>query len=296
MAIGKVMNKAFKLPPRASVKAPPLPQEPEGVPPHYDFNKIYESWLWMQVNDPKAKAVSGRRRGVFSPSSGLHPDSGLCERALIFGLLCAPFSASAVLTKICKTMNNGTNRHAGFQADMDKLAAAKFMGVVGHTKELECAHHTLPIYGHADGLITMRDGWRYLYDLKTQSVAMCAKTFEPKWEHRVQLNTYMGLYGVRMGYVIYENKDNQDWLTPLERFRVPFDAKLYAQTEQFCAGILREVKKKRLPMFDAEVCKKNLMFCAYQEVCLKQRSNDGLPWEEFDCRSDETRQAHKGAV
>jgi CRISPR/Cas system-associated exonuclease Cas4 (RecB family) len=299
MGIGKSLGKAFRLPQakQAATNAKVVPPpEPAGVAPHYDFAKIYELHLWKECNSVEARKRSGRKQGVFSPSSGLHPSIGLCERQLMFKLLCAPESETRVLTKIVKVMANGTSRHAGFQADCDAMAEQGWMGIVRHEKEVTCQHHTLPIYGHADGVWTMASGWRFMYDLKTWSSSNCSRTFEPEWKHRLQLNTYEGLYAVRAGYMVYENKDTQDWLTPLERFRVNFDPKMYSETEMYCAGILKQLKKRKLPVFSERVCKANVMFCAYTEVCLAETSNDGLDWSEYDQRTPEILAWHEGAV
>jgi hypothetical protein len=293
-AIRCVTGKTAPSAERAKADPVQLPEEPAGIPPNVDFNAIYEAFSYKYTNDPEERS-RGRTRGVFHPSSGLHPKSGLCPRSVIFELVFAPMSPTQIPGFLAKILDMGSNRHVGLQQTFKNMAALGFMGIVHAESEVACVHPTLPIQGHMDELVTTNVGWRYALDFKTWSEANCAKTFEPEWKHRIQLNTYMGIMGIRTGYMIYENKNNQKWLGPPNKFRVNFSNELYEETEQFCRDVLTEVGNEQMPPFLEKVCKANLMFCAYFEVC-QQENNGAVRWEDYDMRDEDQKRRHRLAV
>lgn len=293
MGLGKAIRRLPVLVSTSREVLLPPPAEPKGNPPPIDFNTIYETFYYNYVNDPARKA--DRPRGIFHPSSGLHEDTGICKRSLIFELVHAPLSPTSIPGTLCKVLDAGTNRHVGLQKVFKNLAAAGYMGIVGFKEEVHCVHPTLPLSGHMDGLAWTSAGHRYAMDFKTWSSTNCAKTFEPDWKHKIQLNTYMGIYGVRAGYMIYENKDNQKWLGPAGKFRVNYDPKLYSETEQFCYDVLVMAVAKKMPAFDEKICKSNIMFCPYQAVC-QQEQDSKVRWDDYDMRDEATKQTHSEAV
>lgn len=270
-----------------------LREEPAGSPPNLDLPAIFDAWTYQFTNDPKRREE--RKRGIFHPSSGLHPQSGLCVRSLMFELLFAPLSPTNIPTRLGKVMDAGTDRHIGLQARFEKLAEAGYMGIVDFKKEVRCIHPWLPLSGSMDGLIVTNAGWRYAVDFKTWSSNNCAKTFEPEWKHRIQLNTYMGIAGVKTGYMWYENKDNQTVIGPPSKFRVNFSNELFEQTEGFCVEVLKLVAHETMPDYDEAICKANIMFCAYTEVCELHRHGN-THWHEFDKRDGETKRRHLKVV
>ena len=271
-----------------------LPEEPSGNPPPVDFNVIFESFVYRYTNDPEQRS-KGRTRGVFHPSNGLHPESGLCRRSVIFELIFAPMSPTSIPGFLAKNLDNGSNRHVGLQKTFKDLAAIGFMGIVHAEHEVFCKHPTIPIQGHMDELVVTNTGWRYALDFKSWSEANCAKTFEPEWKHKVQLNTYMGIKDVKAGYMIYENKNNQKWLGPPNKFRINFSRELFEETEQFCVDVLRDVANERMPPLEDSVCKKNVMFCAYQDIC-GQENNGAVTWHDYDMRDDVQKKIHLAVI
>ena len=258
--------------------------EPLGMPPAVDFNALYEMFFYDYTNSLERRAE--RPRGIFHPSSGLHRESGLCRRQLVFELLWAPLSKTNIPTILCKVLDAGTNRHVGLQKAFHNMAKARFMGIAKFEDEVHCVHNVLPLRGHMDGLVTTMSGYRYALDFKTWGSKSCAKTFEPEWKHKLQLNTYMGIKKVKAGYMAYENKDNQMWLGPMEKFRVNFSEKLYKETEDFCWDVLDDVDRKELPEFSETDCKACLTFCAYTAICKAERNGE-VGWDDYDMRSTE---------
>jgi CRISPR/Cas system-associated exonuclease Cas4 (RecB family) len=266
-----------------------LPAEPAGTPPNLSLGSIYESFVYQRENSVEQKKK--RERGIFHPSSGLHEKSGLCPRSLIFELLCSPLSRTNIPSRLVRVLEAGTGRHTSMQATWRDIAEAGHMGIVKAEPEVHCVHHVLPLKGHMDILLTTNAGWRYAVDIKTWSSNNCAKTFEPEWKHRVQLNTYMGMAGVKVGYMIYENKDSNVWLGPDEKFRIPFSKTLYEETEEFCKDILRLVVNQDMPEFSESVCKANVMFCPYKEVCTAEKEGT-TSWPKFDRRPGALKKRH----
>lgn len=296
-AIRKITNKTAPkraAPEAAIVVQEPLPDEPAGSPPSVDFNAIFEAFSYHYTNDPEQRSKD-RTRGVFHPSSGLHHKNNLCHRSVMFELIFAPMSATAIPGFLAKILDMGSNRHVGLQKTFADLASIGFMGIVSAQKEVACVHPSLPLQGHMDELIVTRGGWRYALDFKTWSENNCAKTFEPEWKHRLQLNTYQGMAGVRAGYMIYENKNNGKWLGPPHKFRINFSNELYEETEQFCYDVLKEVEAERMPPFEEKVCKSNLMFCAYKNVCDLEQ-NSAVTWQDYDMRDDAQKKKHRLAL
>jgi hypothetical protein len=169
------------------------------------------------------------------------------------------------------------------------------MGIVKAERELPVQHPTLPIFGHMDMRLTMQDGWQYAFDYKTMSSKGCAKTYEPTFKHRTQLLCYMGPVGITAGYFIYENKDTQVWLAPMERFRVDFDPQIYAEIEQFCLSILEMARDQRVPKFSEAVCDSCITFCHYREICKKERAKE-ITWKHIDGRTEDKRKFHLTTV
>lgn len=292
MGLGRAIRR-LPIVSRGSVKEPvQLPDEPAGVPPNIDFATLFDTFFTPWYNHPDRK--SERTRGIFHPSSGLHSSTGLCERSLIFELVFAPMSPTNIFPKLAKVLDSGSNRHVGLQRVFHNMAKAQHMGVIHFEDEALCKHPWLPLSGRTDGLVVTNWGWRYLVDFKTWSSKNCEKTFEPEWKHKVQLNTYMGILGVKAGYMIYENKDNQTWLGPPNKFRVNFDTNLFAETEAFCVEVLTLVSRQEMPAFDEKVCKDNLTFCPYQGICDQEKLSQ-VVWDDFDMRDDPTKLLHHEA-
>lgn len=284
MAITKTLNGVFKLP-----RNPPAfkaPTEPAGMAPHVEWTSVLDTHLWADINDPENPANKNRKQGVFHPSEGLHPDSDLCERSVMFDLLCAERSASKIPAKLAKILDNGTYGHKRIQAWFHRMKERRHLGIVDFVDEAHAVHPTLPLEGHADGIVTMERGWRYLLDFKTRGVSTFSKTYEPDPKHVLQLTSYMGMLGVKTGYMIYENRDSLAWAEPSSKFRINFDPKVYAETEAYCTDILHRLAAKEIPTFDEGCCSANDTFCKYRTVCSQERQ--GLAFDDIDRRDPET--------
>jgi CRISPR/Cas system-associated exonuclease Cas4 (RecB family) len=225
-------------------------------------------------NDPQEKEPGGygpRTQGVFHPSAGLHPDGGGCPRAVLFDLMHAQRSPTKILTNVLKSMDNGTARHAGMQKLFVHMAQKRLAGLAAVYQDVRLSHPPAAIGGSADMIVVMQSGAVYLIDIKTASPAKFKNLFKPAWNHVLQVNTYMGMAGVRTAYVLTEDRATLEFAKPNSKFRVDFSSTLWDETLGYCHGMLRTLRTERLPAHDEATCKSNLMFCDYEAVCVAER-------------------------
>jgi CRISPR/Cas system-associated exonuclease Cas4 (RecB family) len=200
-------------------------------------------------------------------------------------------SPTQIPPKLAKILDLGTERGAGLEKLFETMASNGFQGIVKAEKEAYCEHMALPLSGHADVILTMRDRHQYLFDFKTISPTDFAKTYEPKLKHRLQVNTYMGIREIRTGFLIYENKAGCEWAGPSGRFYVEFDKQLYKETEQFCVDMLKYPANQELPEFNSTECAGSITFCWYRTICERER-NETISWLEVDRRPETVKKRH----
>lgn len=261
---------------------------------HYNTEEPqYGWWITPELWDALNPYGHQRKQGVFHPSSGLHHEAGSCDRAVAFDLICAPRSKMKISAKICKVLDNGTNRHIGLNVLFYGLAANRYMGALKFEHEVKIVNPYLPIEGSLDGKLYMDNGRIYVFDYKTCSDNVFKTLYKPKSKHFMQLNMYIGS-GDRTstGYVLYENKNNQNWGIPGENFRVDFNEKLYSEQMDYCRGILAIIGSldNLFPDFDEKVCKENIDFCSYKDTCKKVQN--GQKPSSFDRRTPELKKRH----
>lgn len=264
-----------------SAVAKPAPPTPatwktafKGREPEVDWNRVHDMGLHAIGNDPAEKELDGfgpRSQGVFHPSAGLHPDTGNCPRAVLFDLMHAKRSPTKILTTVLKSMDNGTGRHAGMQKLFVHMAARGHAGIRAVYQDVRLSYPAAAIGGSADMIIVMQSGAVYLIDIKTASPAKFKNLFKPSWEHTLQVNTYMGMAGIKTGYVLTEDRATLEFAKPVSKFRIDFSEVLWKATLEYCHGMLRVLKTQRLPEYDEAVCKPSLMFCDYEAVCIAER-------------------------
>lgn len=279
-------------------KGPPLsralPALPPGRPPDIDWYSLADTFLFAHGNAPDEK----RTQGVFHPSAGLLHERGHCLRNIVFDLLCAPRSATRIEPKLLRIFENGHNREVGLDKMFREMAEKQHCGIVKYESQVPAQHPRLPIAGTADARITMRSGHRYILDYKTINKARAEKLTRPSDTYLLQLNTYMGMLEEKVAYLIYEIKDSQDWVKPLNpNFRIDFDPELYAQTEEFCEWVMNEyIFSGKIPEYDEQICKGKskfdacITFCNYVDICEKHRKYPKA--QKWDWRSDVVKKRH----
>lgn len=297
MALKDTLNTVYRVPSKAVQKERELPKPSVALPkvpgpaPFLDIPAVTDDFLKTWYNSPERNLGQGRHQGVFHPSSGLHPEAHACERLTVFDLLCAEVSETHISPMLSKILENGTNRHKGLNELFGKLAEKKYKGVEKFEHDIPAVHPRLPLLGEADGRLWYGGGHRVVMDFKTINTKNFGTTCNPSLKHKLQVNTYCGLLGERMGYVLYENKDNQKWSVPANDYYTPFDPKLYAEVEDYCLGILRRIANEEIPEFDQKECDDGYTFCAYSKVCSAHR--DGrMTFQQIDRRSEKLKHRH----
>lgn len=258
-----------------------------------DFVAIYDGFLLRYAQDPD-QPLEGppRGQGYFHPSSGLHPDMNHCMRAIYFDLMRAKRNPTSRPPFVLRVFDVGHGRHEKLARDWKAMADRRWMGMLSFKSEVHLKHPTLPISGSADGIITMANGATYLIDFKGIKSADYKKLVRPSRKYELQLMTYMGIAGVKNGYLLYENKDNQFWTS----LRVDFDPQTYAEIEAWCYEALRAFLFDDFPAFDEEVCSNNYGpdGCSYSAVCGKCQA--GANPMSFDRRTPEEQRKHLAVI
>ena len=269
-----------------TARLPPKLYTTNGIPPHRDWNSIAGMFLHVDANKP-----DDRHQGVFHPSAGLTWEIDHCIRNIMFDLVCAPKSEKLISPKLAKILDNGHDRHKGLNSLFKRMAAAKHQGMEAFEHDIPAKHPTLPIAGEADGRIHMANGHRYIVDFKTINLANFKKLNGSSGRYLYQLNTYMGILNEKVGYVLYECKDNQDWAEPMELYRHVFSKEMFDQTEQFAKDVLNMLWNEDVPAFDSKVCDAHVTFCGYRNVCNKHKQGL-MTLQQMDRRSDGMKRHH----
>lgn len=265
----------------------PLPANGANSAPPLDIISLVDSYYYETGNAPSSK-----RDGYFHPSSGLLPEFEGCRRRALFGLMMAPPSPTNIPSVIQRIFDNGHNRHLGLQAKLSSMAAEGFRGIVAFAAEVPVKHHTLPIIGHMDGVLSTVEGHTYVVDFKTINDDGWKNLYGPKPQHVAQLNTYLALSGYRAGYLLYENKNNQKWAGPSESFRVNYDPALWARSVDYCVGLLRDLHEHRIADFDEKTCKAEVQGCSFKASCNAHLSGEAT-LADLDMRSAELVSKHR---
>ena len=270
--------------------------KPEGIPPAVDWGMVADTFLWKTYNEPlydSPRSGGVRKQGVFHPSAGLSHETDRCVRGMVFDLFCAPRSRTNHPSKLHKIFHMGHDRHNGLHLMFSDMAREGHLGITKYEQDIVCKHPTLPIAGEADGRVTFSNGWTYVLDFKTIGDGPASRNYGVTPNQKLQLTTYMGLLGEKVGYIINENKNNCAWLGPSEKYRVGFDQEVFEEIESFCSHVMREfVLARKLPMFDEGACKANRSGCAYTQICDGCRQPAGIPVHTFDRRTPELRKWH----
>jgi len=122
-------------------------------------------------------------------------------------------------------------------------------------------------YGNVDAVIKLEDE-HYVLDYKSMNSFSFKRFKEPYQKHIVQVNIYLWLLGLKKGFLLYENKDNQEVrLATVER-----NDKLISQIQTRAKELNALLKSKKLPQrkYDAKSaseCKN----CLYRDLCWKSR-------------------------
>ena len=280
-AIGKKLLSRFGAKKEPASAQPPRPQ---GRAPSVDWAAIVDMYLYQVRN---SAAENERRQGTFHPSEGLLPSLEGCVRRTVLDLICAPKSDQNVDAGLRRIWDHGHCVQAKVDGWFTDMAKRGFMGITSYRHHIKLEHPGLPIDGEADSIVGTESGHEYLTDTKTINTKDFKTLLGPSDKYRAQLNLYMGMAGVKTGYIWYEDKNNQRWTRPMDPFRVDFDEAMFREQESYCMGILREyVHKAQLPEYNPKVCDEN--GCSYVKACVAHREGE-KDFVDLDLRTPEQR-------
>lgn len=177
-------------------------------PKGFDANRlsvILEA-AYMQQRRPDKHT----QKKTFSPST-IGYGHGTCPRYWFLAFTGGPYVDTVDALGIAN-MANGTQAHERIEALFD--ASGIRLG-----NEIEILHDDPPIRGFADVEI-MWDGEEVIGEVKTtrqEAFLVRQSTMKPSANHLFQILTYMKVRNRKLGFLLYENKNSQEFLIiPIE--------------------------------------------------------------------------------
>jgi CRISPR/Cas system-associated exonuclease Cas4 (RecB family) len=225
----------------------------------------------------QAKRVAEGRIGKFYPSS-----VGRCRRQIAYQMLGYP--GRDIPGRNLLIMENGTSFHNRMEHIFEQ------MGVM-IAPELKLVDSDLRISGRSDAIVwnwlkteePEEDHEIVLRDIKDEVVyegkqsdvlivelkSINNKNWDklpktlPKMEHRMQLQLYMYLTGIRQGVVYYENKDTQEQ----KYFYVVYNPEMVNKIVSDIRYIIDHIDKNKLPERDYTPVSFECKWCDYRDMC-----------------------------
>jgi CRISPR/Cas system-associated exonuclease Cas4 (RecB family) len=249
---------------------------------------VHQHMMEMNRKNQEKRVAEGRI-GKFYPSS-----VGACRRKIAYQMLGYP--GKPIPGKNLLIMENGTSFHNRMEHIFGE------MGIM-IAPELKLVHEELRISGRSDAIvwnwfkkeevendevITLRDiEDKVVYEGPQSDVLIVElksinnknwdklpKTL-PKMEHRMQLQLYMYLTGIRQGVVYYENKDNQDQ----KYFYVAYNPEMVEKIINDIRYVIKHIDENKLPERDYPPVSFQCTYCDYKDMC--RPSSSGLSLDDI---------------
>ena len=208
---------------------------------------------------------------TFSPST-LGYGHGNCARYWFIAFNGADFKDTATAKAKAK-MENGTFAHTRIQERLSKMNTS--YKVVAH--EIDTVLQDPPIHGYQDSLIhDIENDLMMPFEIKTKEDSKwvhASLTQEPDANHKIQLLTYMKIWGHKYGVFMYEDKNDQEiFMTDITMDED--NTKLIGYVFDWLRGVydlyLAETLPNRAFTKSTWACKG----CPVSDVCWKQMKND----------------------
>ena len=195
------------------------------------------------------------RSASFSSSS-----RGSCERAQVFGYLGLP-QAGRMNPQLQLIFLDGHWRHHRWQ--MLLLTAGILTRV-----ETPWSRDDLRLKGSLDGV---NDEEKWGFELKGISpFGYKAVQIVPKYEHLLQIHTYMLGTGLDLFSLVYENKATQEWTEHV----ITKDEKVMSDVMDELQTLNEAIDQQELPGMLTECMEATRHDCPYRETC------SGLSWDQ----------------
>ena len=175
---------------------------------------------------------------------------------------------------------DGNWRHHKWQfmfSDMAALFPRKFRlnGI-----EVPIRNDQLYVAGRLDADVEIYTGgqWtRYIVDFKGANSWAYDSVFrkhEAKVEHLLQLACYMKARGVRKGLLLYDSKDQNDFIV----YTVTLDKEKWRKIRRWCEDVIRQMDRQQLPPIHPDCHNGNFLFgrCMFKDLCFGKISSQQL--------------------
>ena len=244
-----------------------------GTAPEFSIISIIDQWLVQQDQTIRIEVAfkfrGPRSTGVFHASECTKEQ--VCLREMAYGVYGAPGIRHVDDARILRIFDNGHFTHAR----LESYIIAAVHSVKGKAwNELSYAPDEKLRSGTADiGMILW--GWPYLIEIKSiKRSGFEALGAEADPDHVGQLNQYMGISGVKAGFVLYENKDTQD----LREYFVRYDHERWLANEQNVVDpVLAHVEAGTLPDKITEEDGCRMDWCQHYDYCKRRSGSKWLP-------------------
>jgi CRISPR/Cas system-associated exonuclease Cas4 (RecB family) len=147
---------------------------------------------------------------TFSPST-LGYGHGNCARYWFIAFNGAEFEDTAT-PQAKAAMENGSFVHDRIQSRMSKMNNS--YKIISH--EIDTVHQDPPIHGYMDSLVhDIENDLMIPFEIKSakdEQYHVKQYDLEPSANHKIQLLTYMKVWGYEQGVFVYENKNDQSLL------------------------------------------------------------------------------------
>lgn len=215
------------------------------------------SWLIAGLEGAQAYDGIGRfDPGWFHPSAFGND----CDAFLAFNFLGAP-AVQSISANTQRIFDLGNARDIQLKADMQKSG----LSIIKKESERKIEIPSLHIRGELDDLVQNPiNKKRYVIDYKTMRPEEYEALKEVKREHHLQLHPYMYAKQVYEGFVLYENKGNQNLkLKPANFDGTIWQEKIVERVEKILAWLEKDFVNRnptscsRCPFFANGVCTMN---------------------------------------
>lgn len=253
----------------------------------------------MQKNNNKKK--EGRNVCKYYPSS-----AGKCSRAIVYQML--GYEQKEMEGRILSILENGNYMHSRIEDILEQTGLmvapelsfekpewrisgrsdAVIRNFLPHESSNNIIKLTEPVYKLDENKDPVRDEQgnkikledKLIYEgadndvmiVELKSVSDKGFNYTPKEEHQLQLQLYMYLTGIKLGILLYENKNTQE----LKEFHFEYDEKKAQRVVNQIIYVNDHVDRKELPIREYEKTDFNCRYCNFKHYCWPTKNTYSL--------------------
>lgn len=223
-----------------------------------------------------ARKPNGRKKGCLHPSQ-----LASCRRAQQLDILRARTSTPVVPIIIRRIWDNGHY----IESRLAKALAYGLEKAGGSlVRNIKCGVPELMLYGENDGVITLRNGDKWVIDFKSQKRDSFKEQTRPSKGYTLQAHSYMLAMNIPQSVYYFENKDSCN----AKQYLIPWDQKLWDETlEEVIDYILLATYEGRLVKRDEDKCSEKM--CPFYNTCF----SESVSFESSDRRNAKDRRRLK---